>query len=136
LKFFFHILLLCSILTSYRAQEPQTIKVKKEQNLVKVFFDNSDLRLTPIDRFGNPRDNKIKSFKLWIKSKEVKCYTSFDNALTSEMITELNKQKKAVKIFFTDINVEDDSSHLIQLPDVIETWFPNCKNCGETQRMK
>lgn len=111
------------------AQQPQTIKIKKEQDLVKVYFDNNDLRLMPVDRFGNPRENKVKSFKLWIKGKETKGFSGFDNALSSEMVAELNKQKQAVKIFFTEINVEDDDGHLIKLPDVIETWFPNCKNC-------
>ncbi|MCE3229133.1 MAG: hypothetical protein K0S32_3684 [Bacteroidetes bacterium] len=111
------------------SQEPQTIKVKKEQNLVKAYFDNVELRLTAIDRFGNMAENKIKSYKLWIKGKDVKSFNGFDNSLTSEMIKELNKQKKAAKIYFTEINVEDDNGHLLKLPDVYEVWFPNCKNC-------
>lgn len=115
---------------SVSAQEPpQTIKVKKEQNLVKAYFDNTDLRLTAVDRFGNMQENKIKSYKLWIKGKEVKGFNGFDNALSSDMVKELNKLKKATKIYFTEINVEDENGHLQKLPDIYETWFPNCKNC-------
>jgi uncharacterized protein YneR len=118
------------------SQEPQSIRVKKEQDLVKVFFDNSDMRLTPIDRFGNVRDNKVKSFRLWIKGKELKSFSGFDNALSADMIRELNAQKKAVKIYFTEIRVEDDNGHLIQLPDLYETWFPDCAGCGPAKKKK
>ncbi len=137
LKGFFKILffinfILC--LNFIKAQEPQTIKVKKEQNLAKAFFDNTELKLMVIDRFGNPKENKIVSYKLWLKEKSAKSLNGFDNNLSPAMINELNKQKKAVKIFFTEITVEDDNGHLIKLPDVIETWFPNCKNCAVRKR--
>ena len=113
------------------AQEPKVIKIKKESDLVKVVFDNVDLRLMAIDRFGNPRDNKIVSYKLFIKSaKETKEFTGFNNSLSGEMVNTLNSFKKAVKIFFTDIMVNDDNDHLLKLPDVIDVWFPNCKNCS------
>ena len=113
-----------------KAQEPGVIKVKKESNLVKVVFDNTELKLMAVDRFGNPRENQITSYKLWIKGKgDAKMYPGFNNSLSAEMAKELNKLKKATKIFFTEINVKDDDEHQIKLPDVIETWFPNCKNC-------
>jgi hypothetical protein len=83
-----------------------------------------------VDRFGNPRDNQIVSYKLWIKGKgDAKGYQGFSNNLTPEMIKELNRLKKAAKIFSTEIQVKDESDHLQKLPDVIDTWFPNCKNC-------
>lgn len=110
--------------------EPQTIKVKRESNLSKVVFDNTDLRLIVVDRFGNPRENQIVSYKLYIKEKrETKEFSGYSNALNGEMINYLNKLSKATKIFFTEINVKDDSDHLVKLPDVIDTWFPNCANC-------
>ncbi|MBA2612318.1 MAG: hypothetical protein H0U95_10130 [Bacteroidetes bacterium] len=112
------------------AQEPNVIKVKKESNLVKVVFDNTELKLMAVDRFGNPRENLVTSYKLWIKGKgESKMFQGFNNNLSAEMVKELNKLKKATKIFFTEINVKDDDEHQLKLPDVIETWFPNCKNC-------
>lgn len=112
------------------AQEPNVIKIKKESNLVKAVFDNVDLRLMAVDRFGNPRDNQIVSYKLWIKGKgDAKGYQGYSNNLTPEMTKELNKLKKAAKIFFTEIQVKDENDHLQKLPDVIDTWFPNCKNC-------
>jgi len=117
------------------AQEPQTIKVKKESNLVKAVFDNTESRLFTVDRFGNPRENKILSYKLYVKGKrETKEFTGYGNKLSGEMINYLNKQTSATKIFFTEISAEDDDEHLIKLPDVIDTWFPDCKNCEKKRR--
>lgn len=116
--------------SSVNAQQPGVIKVKKESNLVKVVFDNTELKLMAVDRFGNPRENQITSYKLWIKGKgDAKMFAGFNNNLSAEMVKELNKLKKATKIFFTEINVKDDDEHQIKLPDVVETWFPDCKNC-------
>jgi hypothetical protein len=112
------------------SQQPVTIKVKKESNLVKAVFDNTDFKLMAIDRYGNPKDNKIVGYKLYVKTKKnTKEFTGFNNSLTPEMINYLNKLKLAAKLFFTEINVQEDDTHLIKLPDVIETWFPNCENC-------
>ncbi|MGZ3901434.1 MAG: hypothetical protein ACXVNM_05160 [Bacteroidia bacterium] len=112
-----------------RAQEPATIKVKREQNLVKIYFDNTEYRLFPIDKFGNQKDNQVKSYKLWIKGID-EPFIGYDNALTGEMTKALKKLKKSTKIFFTEINVVDDSGHLLKMPDLYEVWFPDCKNCG------
>ncbi|MBL7922025.1 MAG: hypothetical protein JNJ40_17045 [Bacteroidia bacterium] len=126
-------ILIFSFLFAYaisNAQEPNVIKIKKESDLVKVVFDNVDLKLMAVDRFGNPRQNQVVSYKLWIKGKgEAKMFPGSNNSLNPEMIKELNKLKKATKIFFTDINVKDDDEHALKLPDVIDTWFPDCKNC-------
>ncbi len=114
----------------FAQDDPKTIKIKRESNLTKVVFDNTDMRLIVVDRFGNPRENQIVSFKLYIKEKrETKEFSGFNNALSGEMINYLNKLSRATKIFFTEINVKDDNDHLIKLPDVIDTWFPNCANC-------
>lgn len=117
--------------------EPQVIRIKKESNLSKAIFDNTELRLQVMDRFGNPRDNRIASYKLWIKGTGSGApYEGFTNALTSEMINALNKRDKATKIFFTNIMVKDDNDHLVQLPDVIEVWFPDCANCEKRSRRR
>jgi hypothetical protein len=113
-------------------EEPQTIKVRRESNLVKAVFDNTELQLVVIDRFGNPRENKIVSYKLWIKGKSnVQSLEGYSNKLNPDMIAALNKQKKAVKIFFTELRVQEDDGHYTKLPDVIDTWFPDCENCGK-----
>lgn len=122
--------------TASRAQdnEPKTIRIKKESNLAKVIFDNTELRLIVVDRFGNPKENRIVSFKLWIKSKaatrELDGYT---NNLTPDMHAALKKEKRATKLFFTDLMVQDDDGHLVKLPDVIDTWFPDCVNCEDNK---
>lgn len=113
-------------------EEPRTIKIKKESNLAKVVFDNTELRLMVVDRFGNPKDNKIAAYKLYVKGrKETEAFSGYSNQLNSEMINCLKKQNKATKIFFTGISVQDDDGHLVKLPDVIETWFPDCANCDK-----
>lgn len=118
-------------------QDPRTFKVKKESNLAKAVFDNVDLRLMVIDVYGNPKDNNIVSYKLYVKNKrETKVFDGFNNQLTGEMVTYLNKQTKAVKIFFTNVTVKDDNAHLINLPDVIDVWFPSCVNCKPDNRKK
>lgn len=112
------------------AQQPAVIKIKKESNLVKVVFDNTEFKLIVVDRFGNPKNNRIASYKLYVKTKkDTKEFIGFSNTLSPEMIKYLNKLKKTAKLFFTEINVEEDDTHLIKLPDVIDQWFPNCENC-------
>ena len=120
-----------------QAQQPETIRVRKESNLVKAYFDVTELKLLPIDRFGNPQDNKIMGFKLYVKNKrETKEFESYSNALTPDMLTYLNALKEAAKIFFTNIMVQEDETRLIQLPDVIEVWFPSCLNNQKPKKHK
>lgn len=65
-------ILIFSLFTlSVSAQEPVgTIKIKREQNLVKAGFDNVEYKLMAIDRFGNPQENTFASYTLWIKKKK------------------------------------------------------------------
>jgi hypothetical protein len=125
------LILFIFILKAY-AQEPLgTIKIKREQNLVKCVFDNIEYKLTPIDKYGNPKENEIASYVLWIKEKKsTKKFAGYSNSLTPEMLKELRTQKRAVKIFFTNIKVKTDDDHLADMPDVIDTWFADCKNCS------
>jgi hypothetical protein len=125
LLFIFSLLALC-----VNAQEPVgTFKIKREQNLVKAVFDNIEYKLIAIDRFGNPQENTFASYNLWIKEKRgMKKFVGYSNTLTPEMLKELKSVKKAVKIFFTNIKVNGDDEHLVDLTDVIDTWFPDCKN--------
>ena len=101
--FRFYILLLFTCLTavnSASAQEPQTIKFKKESLLSKAVFDNTDPRLFVIDRYGNPRENRILSYSLHVKTKkETVKFEGFSNTLNGEMLNFLNKQTSACKLF-------------------------------------
>lgn len=131
------VLSVAPIVLTAQNEEPKTIRIKKESNLVKAVFDNTELRLMAIDRFGNPKENKIVSYQLWIKGKgDAKPLMGYSNSLTSEMVSALKRQNKATKIFFTEITVEEDDSHLVKLPDVIETWFPDCANCDKDKRRR
>jgi len=119
------------------AQEPATIKVRKESNLSKAEFDNTERKLMVVDRFGNLKENKIASYKLYVKTKrETKEFEGYGNSLSVEMIKYLNKQSSATKIFFTEISAVDDDGHLVKLPDVINTWFPDCSNCGKGDKRR
>jgi hypothetical protein len=130
-------LFLSSVVINAQEEEPQTIRIKKESNILKAVFDNTELRLLAIDRFGNPKENKIVSFLLWVKGQgEGRPLNGFSNSLSGEMINLLKKQKKATKIFFTEVTVEEDDGHLTRLPDVIDVWFPDCTNCEKDKRRR
>jgi len=131
MKFICILFLLCVCsLRIASAQEPQTIHVKKESDLSKVVFDNTELKLMVVDRFGNPRENKIASYKLFVKGRrETREFAGYGNRLSHDMVDCLNKLSSATKIFFTEISVRDDDDHLVKLPDVIDVWFPDCVNC-------
>jgi hypothetical protein len=118
-----------------QAQEPETIRVRKESNLVKAVFDNTDGRLFVVDRFGNPRDNKIISYRLYVKSKsETREFSGYTNRLNREALSYLQKQSSAAKLFFTEISAEDDNGHIVKLPDAVEVWFPDCRNCDKKKK--
>lgn len=123
--------------SSLAQQEPQTIKLKKESDLAKVVFDNTEDRLLVIDRFGNPRDNKVLSFTLYVKNgRSTRDFQGYNNTLTSEMLNYLRSQNSAVKIFITNIKVRDEHDLVVSLPDCIETWFPDCQNCAPVKMKK
>jgi len=130
-SFFF----LTAVLAPIAAQEePPSIKIKKESNLAKVVLDNTEDRLLVIDRFGNPRENKILSYTLYVKNgKTTREFPGFSNKLTPEMLDYLRTQNSAVKVFFTNIKVRDDHDGIQSLPDCIETWFPDCRNCAPSK---
>ena len=130
-------LLFVGFLPKCHAQEPQKIKVRKESNLVKAVFDNTELKLMVVDRFGNPTENRIVKYKLYVKSKnETKEFSGYTNALSNDMVNYLHKLKKASKIFFTEITAEEDNAHLVKLPDIIENWFPECNNCEPSKKRR
>src|SRR5688572_9014344 len=92
--------------------EPKTIKLKKESNLSKAQFDNTQMRLFCVDRFGNARDNQILAFTLHVKTKKgVRSFRGGSNDLTGEMTSYLDKLKDAAKIFFTDITALNEGDH-------------------------
>lgn len=110
--------------------EPQTIRVKKQSDLAKVVFDNTQNKLMVVDRFGNVRENKVLSYKLYVKNgRSTQEFIGYGNNLSAEMLNYLRNQSAAVKLFFTEIKVYDDAEHVLGLPDCIEVWFPDCVNC-------
>ncbi len=131
------LLFLLSFVHTLPAQEGvNTFKIKREQKYVKAVFDNNDYKLVPIDRFGNPGENEFGGFTLWIKErKSTKKFVSSTSSMTPEMLKELKSLKKATKIFFTNIKVKEDDEHYSDLPDIIDTWFPDCKNCSNKSNM-
>lgn len=121
----------------HQAQEPPSIKVKKTSNLAKVWLDNSAYKLVVIDRFGNPTEAKILSYRLYVKLKnDTKVFEGYSNFLTRDMVTFLNKLDRANKIFFTELKVEDENGHVIDMPDLIDTWFPECGNCDKKRNRR
>ncbi|MCA6436423.1 MAG: hypothetical protein IM600_17640 [Bacteroidetes bacterium] len=128
-KFYFLLMtLFCTC--SLNAQEPAVIKFKKESKYAKAVFDNVDNQLVVIDVYGNPTSAKIAKFKLYVKTKkDTKEFAAYSNALNMEMLNYLKKLKSSAKLFFTEINVQEEDNHLSKLPDAIEQWFPVCNGC-------
>lgn len=126
---------LCFVPQLKAQDEPQTIKIKKQSDLAKVVFDNTENKLMVVDRFGNVRENKILSYKLYVKNgRSTQEFKGYSNNLTPDMLNYLNNQSAAVKLFFTEIKVNDDNEHVQGLPDCIEVWFPTCVNCKPTKQ--
>jgi hypothetical protein len=119
------------LFTGLRGQEQNTIRFKKESDIRKAVFDNTEYRLIAVDRFGNPLDEPIVSFSLMVlgnvSSEE---FSGRGNTLSKEMLAHLRKQKKAVKMVFSGLNIRDAAGHLVRLPDFSDIWYPDCKNCG------
>lgn len=129
LKFFLFFITL-TFAGNLKAQEPNVIKFKKESRYAKAVFDNVDNKLVVIDIYGNPTEAKIAKYKLYVKTKtDTKEFVAFSNSLNAEMLNYLKKLKSSAKLFFTEINVVEEDSHLGKLPDVIEQWFPVCNGC-------
>ncbi len=135
-----HLLLALSLITLssvLKAQDPPSIKVRKSSNLAKAVFDNTSDKLIVMDRFGNPTESRILSYRLHIKLKrETKVFEGHSNSLTPEMMSFLKGLSSATKLFFTDIKAEEEGGHLTDLPDVIETWFPECGNCDKKRNRR
>lgn len=126
-------LLFCAASIGIAAQEPATIRIKKESDLQKAVFDNTEYRLFAVDRFGNPQENEILQYVLTVKTaRDARNFQGYGNKLSPDMVKYLRQQKTAAKIFFTSISAKDDNGHAVKLPDIIDTWFPDCRNCGET----
>ncbi|MFL5751850.1 MAG: hypothetical protein ACJ76F_00465 [Bacteroidia bacterium] len=129
------IFFILSCLNMTAQEDVETIKVKKVQQLVKAEYDNTQFMLVAIDRFGNPKEKAVRSFELhYAIKKKLYRFISYDNKLSPEMLANLKELKKAQKIFFTKIKAEDDAGHLVELPDVIEVHFPDCKNCTPNKK--
>jgi hypothetical protein len=137
MKYIKLILILVTLGTRLYAQDDvPTIKVKKTNDLAKAEFDNVNLKLIALDRFGNPKEGAIVSFVLWIKDIPETPYQSKTEHLSREMLAVLNECKKSTKIFFTNVVAQEADGHQVKLPDVIEVWFPNCKNCSPNKSQK
>jgi hypothetical protein len=137
LKHLFTLVFLLTFSAPLWAQDPPSIKVRKSSNLAKVVLDNTSYKLVVMDRFGNPTEARILNYRLHIKLKrETKVFEGNSNFLTREMVNFLNGLNSATKIFITDLKAEEQEGHLTELPDLIDTWFPDCSNCDKKRNRK
>ena len=71
LSIFFALILAFSS-ANFLAQSPdetQIIKVKKESSFVKAAFDETEYKVIAFDKYGNPHQNAIKSFTIFLQMK-------------------------------------------------------------------
>lgn len=134
----FSLMLLCLLFPLHAlAQDSPSIKVRKESRLAKVVLDNSAYKLVVLDRYGNPTEARLMHYLLHVKTKrETRVFEGHTNALSREMVNYLNGLGSATKIFFTEIQAEEEGGHISNLPDLIETWFPDCSNCDKKRNRK
>jgi hypothetical protein len=119
------------------AQETPSIRVRKSSNLAKAVFDNTTYALVVFDRFGNPTETKILYYQLHVKLKrETRVFEVHSNVLSADAIRFLNGLNSSTKLFFTQIKAEEEGGHVTELPDAIETWFPQCTNCDKSKKRR
>jgi hypothetical protein len=114
-------------IVNLQGQVPATIRFAREKEASKAIFDNTEYRLLTVDRFGNPSSVPVVSFGLSVtKNGDTRHFAAYGDKMSDEMLSWLKKQKKAVKMFFTEIQARDSQGHLIALPETNEIWFPSC----------
>lgn len=126
-------LLAANLIAAQENNEVKSIKVKKEQLLVKAAFDESEFKVIAFDRYGNPHEKAIKSFSIEYNDGKGNYEAKVvGNTFPDNTIRFLTKKRaEATKICLTKIKAEDKDGHPEDLPDLCGiVIFPDCKKTG------
>lgn len=113
------------------AQQPETIKIQKQEPFLKAEFDETNYKVVALDRYGNPHEDAIQSFVItYGEGKNIYEAPVKGNTFPERTIHFFTKKRKtATKVCLIKIVAEDKDGHLQNLPDLCEiVLFPDCKN--------
>jgi hypothetical protein len=133
----FAFLLLPSWLLSQ--EEPEKIKIEKEETFLKADFDDVNYKVIALDKYGNPYEDVVKSFVITFQDSKGHFRSEvIGNTFPKKTINYLTKGRdKATNICLRDIVAEDKEGHTQKLPDHCGVLiYPDCKNCDTNKKKK
>ncbi|MBS1638146.1 MAG: hypothetical protein JST26_19695 [Bacteroidetes bacterium] len=111
-------------------EEPQKIKIQKENAFLKAEFDETNYKVIALDKYGNPHEGVIRSYTItYSENKNIYESKVTGDSFPEKTVRFFRKKKLATKICLTHIVAEDKDGHLENLPDLCDiVLFPDCKN--------
>ena len=121
------------------SQEIEKIKIAKEETFIKADFDETNYKVFAVDKYGNPYEDAVKSFKITFQDSKGHFEAAVvGNTFPKKTINYLTKGRtKATNVCFKEIVAEDKEGHVQKLPDKCGVLiYPDCKNCDTNKRKK
>lgn len=122
-----------------KAQEIETIKIKKEDPFYKADFDDTNYKVFAVDKYGNPYMDAVKSFVITFQDSKGHFKSEVvGNTFPKKTINYLTKgRSKATNVCLREIIAEDKEGHVQKLPDHCGVLiYPDCKNCDSKLKKK
>jgi len=118
------------------SQEVEKIKIKKEDPFFKAEFDETNYKVIALDKYGNPHENVIKSFKITFQDTQGHFESKVvGNTFPEKTIKYLKKRTRATNLCLKEIVAEDTDGHVQSLPDKCGVLiYPDCKNCDPNKK--
>lgn len=118
------------------SQEVEKIKIKKEDPFFKAEFDETNYKVIALDKYGNPFENAIKSFKITFQDTQGHFESKvIGNTFPDKTIKYLKKRTRATNLCLKEIVAEDTEGHVQSLPDKCGVLiYPDCKNCDPNKK--
>lgn len=121
----------------FSQEEPQTIKIQKQESFIKAQFDETNYKVIAMDRYGNPHEEAIKEYVItYSENGQIFEARVIGHTFPEKTIQYLTKKRQtAVKICIIKIIAEDKDGHLQKLPDLCDiVIFPDCKKVNKKKK--
>lgn len=118
------------------SQEVEKIKIKKEDPFFKAEFDEANYKVIALDKYGNPYENVVKSFKITFQDTQGHFENKVvGNTFPDKTIKYLKKRTRVTNLCLKEIVAEDAEGHVQTLPDKCGVLiYPDCKNCDPNKK--
>lgn len=118
------------------SQEVEKIKIQKEDPFFKAEFDETNYKVIALDKYGNPHENVVKSFKITFQDTQGHFESKVTgNTFPEKTIKYLKKRTRATNLCLKEIVAEDAEGHVQSLPDKCGVLiYPDCKNCDPNKK--